>query len=37
MCREESLEGFTMHINGEVTSGDGFGDFDFLHEHAQLW
>jgi len=22
-----------MHVNREVTSGEGFGDFDVLHTH----
>lgn len=30
-AEEKRLEGFTMHVNREVTSGEGFGDFDVLH------
>ena len=32
-CRGKRLGGFTMHVNREVTSGEGFGDFDVLHTH----
>lgn len=28
--REKRLEGFTVHVSREVTSGDGFSDFYFL-------
>lgn len=34
MCREKRLEGFTMCVNREVTSGEGLGDFYFLQ---RIW
>jgi len=33
IAEEKRLGGFTMHVNREVTSGEGFGDFDVLHTH----